>query len=107
MLHYIEFYGDGLGRDVTSADSPTKAKESQEIDPSGEGSNGFERVCVAPDRVGPQKRPSMIHDSAFFFNIFFFKILAPTVRIPLFKRTAHTHTEKWTHFRYIKYMIII
>ena len=28
-------------------------------------------------------------------QIFFFKFLAPTVRIPLFKRTAHT--EKWTH----------
>ena len=39
-----------------------------------------------------------------FIGIFgyFFKFLAPTVRIPLFKRTANahtrTHTEKWTHF---------
>ena len=33
-----------------------------------------------------EKRPSMIHEGAFFG--YFFKFLAPTVRIPLFKRVT-------------------
>ena len=54
------------------------------------GSNGFERVAVFPcSRLGwSEKRPSMIGECAFF--IYFFKFLALTLRIPLFKRTGHT-----------------
>ena len=44
-----------------------------------------------------ERRPSIIHEDSFFG--YFFIFLAPTVRLPLFKRCAHahTHTEKWTH----------
>ena len=54
------------------------------------GSNGFERVAGLPcSRSGwCEKRSSMIGECAFFG--YFFKFLALTVRIPLFKRTGHT-----------------
>ena len=64
MLNYIEFYGDGLGRDVISADSPNiqviegnrRLRVGKSSPKSGDdrigpvfvyviaGSNGFERV---------------------------------------------------------------
>ena len=90
MLSYIKFYADGIGRDVWQVFCLRH--------------HGFERVwagCRAPDRVGPKSGLQL-------FTIphlldFFFKFLAPTVRISLFKRTAHTHTQKsGLIFRYIE-----
>ena len=37
----------------------------------------------------------MIHEGTFFG--YFFEFLAPTVRLPLFKRSARTHTHTHTH----------
>ena len=62
---------------------------------------GFERVstgCRAPDRVGPKSGLSLLTKA--HFSDIFFTFLAPTVRLPLFKRSVthtHTHTQIWTH----------
>ena len=73
MLNYIEFYGDGFGRDVTSAGSP-KIEGIEGNGPLRVGEirrnpatiplakfclrhRGFKRVrasCRAADRVGPK-----------------------------------------------------
>ena len=61
------------------------------------GSIGFQRVA---DRVGPKRGCRWF--AIPFFVRFFFTFLAPTVRIPLSKCTAHTHKQKsGSIFRYI------
>ena len=111
MLNYIELYGDGFGRDVISADSP-KIEGIERNGPLGvgkirrnqaiasvkfffyviAGANGFERVAVLP--IG-SVREAAFHYSRFrIFLAYFSKFVAFSVRIPLFKRTAHTHTAK-------------
>ncbi len=55
---------------------------------------------------GCEKRPFMIHEGAFFG--YFFIFLAPTVRLPLFKRSVtHTHTQIWTHLYIYRWIFII
>ena len=107
MLSYIKFYADGFGRDVISADSPkikgiegNRPLQAEEIrrNPATIALVKYLAYVIVgsiefiglPCRRsgGSERRPSMIGDGAFFGYIF--KFLAPTVRILLFKRSAHT-----------------
>ena len=89
MLNYIEFYGDALGRDVVSADSPKiEGIEGNGPLTVGEirrnpatiasaklffyviaGSNGFERVAVLP--IGSVRRAAFHYSRLRIFWIFF------------------------------------
>ena len=121
MLNSIEFYGDGFGRDVISADSPKIKRiegdrplrvrkirrnpatiaSAKFLSTSTRVRTGLSGLPCSPSGWS-EKRPSIIHDCAFFKNIFFI-FLAPTVRIPLLNvARTHTHTEKRTHFRNIE-----
>ena len=56
------------------------------------GSNGFQRVVVLP--IGSVRKATFPYSRFRIFWIFF-QIFSPTVRLPLFKRCAHT--KKWIH----------
>ena len=55
------------------------------------GSNGFQRVAVL--RIGSVRKAAFHFLRRRIFRIFF-NVLAPTVRLPLFKRSARAHTHK-------------
>ena len=89
MLNYIEFCGDGFGRDVISADSPqfegiegNRLLRAEEIRPNPAtialvkffvyviaGSNAFERVAVLP--IGLVRKAAFHYSRFRIFRIFF------------------------------------
>ena len=52
----------------------------------------FQVPTEGQKKRGPRESLVQFHDSALFW-IFFFKFLAPTVRIPLFKCVTHAHRK--------------
>ena len=59
------------------------------------GLNGFQRVAVL--RIGSVQKAA-VHNSRRSIFGYFFIFLAPTVRLPLFKRCAHTHRKMDSSF---------
>ena len=55
------------------------------------GSIGFQRVVVLA--IGTVRKAAVDDRRLRIFWTFFFKSLAPTVRIPHFERTAHIHRQ--------------
>ena len=55
---------------------------------------GFQRVAVL--MIGSVQKEAVDDRRLRILSYLFFKFLALTVRIPLFKRTGHGQTEKWT-----------
>ena len=120
MLNYIEFCGDGFGRDVISADSPqfegiegNRLLRAEEIRPNPAtialvkffvyvmaGSNWFERVAVLP--IG-SVRKAAVDDRWMRILKIFFHIFSPHgADSPFQMRVTHTHTQKsGLIFRYI------
>jgi len=107
MLNYIEFYGDGFGRDVTSAGSPKiegiegngplrvgEIRRNPATIPLAKFLSTSSRVQTGSSELPccrsgwSEKRPSIIHDSV--FSARFSKFLALSVRIPFFSNACDT-----------------
>ncbi len=117
MLNYIEFFGNGFGRDVISADSPEiegiegnwPLRLGEDSPNSGDDRigqvvcldhRGFERVwagCRKPDRVGPKSGLSLFTILHFLET---FQILSPHgADFPFQMHLLHTQKSELI-FRY-------
>ena len=109
MLNDQEFYGDGFGRDVISADSPQNRRNRRKLTPQGRGNSptatiAWVKFLSTPSRVRTgssglpcalsgrsEKRPSIIHDSA--FSAYFFFQICSSLRTDSPFQTRVTHRK--------------